>query len=130
MIILKWLSAITWELPQTFFGLLFLIGYKIFLKTNSIYVDGAKVIVPFFNPNNLSSFSLGHFIFLNKEALNEYVYKHECGHSIQSYITGPLYLVVIAIPSIIHWEVCNVEDEWDNYYGVFPENWANYLGGN
>ena len=62
----------------------------------------------------------------------EFTTKHELGHTIQSKYLGPLYLLVIGIPSII-W-VCLrrmipiLRKRYD-YYDVFPENWANKLSG-
>ncbi len=55
---------------------------------------------------------------------------HEWGHSIQSLIFGPAYLLVIGLPSILrgfssHWH--NKNDTWE-YYGGFPENWADKIG--
>ena len=55
---------------------------------------------------------------------------HEYGHTIQSYILGPLYLLVIGLPSILwcgwisNWK-CNQDK---SYYWFYSEKWATYLG--
>ena len=57
--------------------------------------------------------------------------RHEYGHTIQSRMLGPVYLLVIGLPSII-WAGCF--DSWrkkhkKSYYWFYPEAWANKLGG-
>lgn len=57
---------------------------------------------------------------------------HEYGHTIQSVILGPLYLIVISIPSGL-W--CNLSQAAEyrrknkvSYYAFYPEKWADHLG--
>ena len=63
------------------------------------------------------------------------VIKHECGHVKQSKILGPLYLLVIGIPSILHaWlnkYIRMLLEEWRayNYYHFYTEKWANKFMG-
>jgi hypothetical protein len=80
--------------------------------------------------------SLGSFIFIGtnvtmEDAPKSFLVNHEYGHSLQSAILGPLYLLVIGLPSII-W--ANFFGDWrkrnnKNYYWFYPERWANRLGG-
>jgi hypothetical protein len=63
--------------------------------------------------------------------------KHERGHSRQSLIFGPLYLLVIGVPSAVFnnlWDrVFHTDwprarrEQW--YYKRYPEKWADMLGG-
>ena len=83
----------------------------------------------------ISGVSLGQYIFLADD--NLITIKHEHGHSIQSRRYGPLYLIVVGIPSA----VCN--NLWDRlfhkswpaqrrhewYYSRWPEKQADRLGG-
>jgi hypothetical protein len=79
--------------------------------------------------------SLGCFIFVNANRGEEYlngVTVHEFGHTIQSLIFGPLYLLIVGVPSYI-W--CNGkknialrQEKGLKYCSRFPENWANRLG--
>ena len=94
-----------------------------------------------------SSLSLGEFIFVSDDPLFYYsaekerlsredfytqIKVHEYGHTIQSLILGPLYLLVVGITSII-WAtlpyfVKKREKNGISYFAVFPENQANRLG--
>lgn len=79
------------------------------------------------------SVSLGMLVFLSEsgsEKARRKVLTHEYGHCIQSLILGPLYLLVIGLPSVI----------WAgafggfrarrrvSYYSLYTERWANFLG--
>ena len=75
------------------------------------------------------SVSLGLFVFLSKG--REDVLPHEFGHSIQSLILGPLYLLVIGLPSIIWAGLPACENirrkRRISYYDFYTECWANRL---
>ena len=51
---------------------------------------------------------------------------HELGHHKQSLILGPLYLIVIGIPSLIHAWLWN-PNSGKSYYDFYTEHWANKL---
>ena len=91
-----------------------------------------------------SSMSLGLFVFVTSEPyfapkyegqisvdeLSERLLVHEYGHTIQSLILGPLYLIVIGIPSAL-WGFAGAKkrkDEQIPYGAFFTERWANRLG--
>lgn len=91
-----------------------------------------------------SSVSLGLFVFVAREEPwfekfkgqmeSEEIYSrllvHEYGHTIQSLILGPLYLIVIGIPSTI-WAFLfdkKRKEEQIPYGAFFAEKWANRLG--
>ena len=75
--------------------------------------------------NVKSSMSLGLFVFvtsepyfakkyegqINIEELSKRLLVHEYGHTIQSLILGPLYLIVIGIPSIGNCETRKVRSQ-------------------
>jgi len=59
--------------------------------------------------------------------------KHEFGHSIQSKYFGPVYLLVIGIPSALRVIYSKIyysfrKREWTKYYRGYPEKWADSLG--
>lgn len=54
--------------------------------------------------------------------------KHEYGHSKQSLYLGPLYLIVVGLPSITWAELYKNFKREISYYDVYPENWADKLG--
>ena len=77
----------------------------------------------------LPTMSLGSYIFVNTMSTDIAV-KHSHGHSKQSRILGPLYLVVIGIPSLLHlivYSICGMMGLSWNYYKFYPELWANKL---
>ena len=57
---------------------------------------------------------------------------HEYGHTIQSLIFGPFYLLAVGIPSLVwsFWPalVKKREQERISYFSAYPERWANQLG--
>lgn len=86
------------------------------------------------------SVSLGMFLFVSdkykEKAETAELYKglvaHEYGHSLQSLILGPLYLLIIGIPSFM-WAALPVfrkmrRERRISYYSFYTESWANALG--
>lgn len=81
-------------------------------------------------PNELGSVSLGMFIFVTNIKHEETI-MHEYGHTRQSMLLGPLYLLVIGLPSFI-WAGCfdNYRSKHNkSYYDFYTESWADKLGG-
>jgi hypothetical protein len=84
--------------------------------------------------NYLSGFSLGRYIFLHDEYRTAdfdftAAVRHECGHSIQSRMTGWLYLFVVGIPSVYgNLKARRNPERAERYYQHYPENWADRLG--
>ena len=78
-----------------------------------------------------SAMSLGDYLFVNPMSSQKSI-QHEYGHSKQSDILGPLYLIVIGIPSLLHnivYYICSkIGIKW-NYYSFYTESWANKLVG-
>ena len=132
--VLKEIGLYLWQLPQNLLGLIFIGWYKILsffnegfkttLKYN--YKDSVVRIIPNF-PGGIS---LGRYIFINYNIEN--MKKHEYGHCRQSKRWGPLYLPVPGATSFIHNINCRIKQSRGikyNYYGVWPENEADKLGG-
>lgn len=126
---LKWV----WQFPQN------LIGFLMTRKPEQ--VKEYKDVKVYYTHNTLGcGVSLGNFIILDASFLNskeeETVTKHEYGHHRQSIYLGWLYLIVVGIWSAIRnryhawfhksWDSIKAE-AW--YYGSYPENWADKLGG-
>lgn len=132
--ILQW----TWGILQNVLGLcIFLLNIK---RKHFIY-HGAVVTI-WKCPE--SSMGLGMFIFQSEKALKEKENKfteeeaqrmtrvHEYGHTLQSIILGPLFLLVIGIPSMAWAKIpCfkRYRAEKDvSYFSFYTEKWANSLG--
>ena len=67
-----------------------------------------------------------------KDELSHRLLVHEYGHTIQSLILGPLYLIVIGIPSTL-WGFLPYTNRMRrekkiSYFSFFTERWANELG--
>jgi hypothetical protein len=129
------LPVVIWQLPQIIIALLVLLVLRL---------RGARLTVSSYNRKRLVRFSgfssfgvsLGEYIILPVDCASTTV-SHEYGHCIQSLIFGPLYLLVIGLPSLL----CNniwdrlFHRKWSNearawwYYNRYPEAWADELGG-
>ena len=83
------------------------------------------------NINLPSAMSLGDYLFVNPMSSQKSI-QHEYGHSKQSNILGPLYLIVIGTPSLLHnivdYVCSKIGIKW-NYYSFYTESWANKLVG-
>ena len=128
----------TWGVLQTAIGsVVFLIHHR---APHRMF-HGAIVTVW----RHRSSVSLGMFIFITddpyfynklkdnytKSDLSARLLVHEYGHTIQSLILGPLYLLVMGIPSTL-WgflpSCANKRRRGVSYFSFFTEAWANALG--
>jgi hypothetical protein len=110
-----------WQLPQNIVAIVML---PFLGKRTLIRVD--KYCFAFEAENMSGGISLGNFIFLSSySAIKEETILHEYGHVVDSHIMGPLYLLIIGIPSIL-----NAAFNFTNcYYDWFPEKWANKHAG-
>lgn len=110
-----------WMLPQT---LTSLIGLAIFRNGEWYYNEDAKILVYKVNKGHLfgtACFSSGPIIFVTPEC-SENTIKHETGHSVQSLMFGPLFHIVVSLPSIVRFwikRLCNKSHEW--YLSGWPE---------
>ena len=100
---IKWL----WQFPQNILAI-----YR------EGKADGNTIIV---NSTLPSAMSLGDYLFVNPMSSQKSI-QHECVHSKQSDILGPLYLIVIGIPSllhnIVHYLCSKIGIKW-NYYSFY-----------
>ena len=123
MIWLFRLLQCTWGLPQTLVGLVFFLVYRKSPHERVGSVIGTKW------PRN-DGVSLGLFIFYPADSKS--MRSHEFGHTIQSLIFGPLYLLAVGIPSFT-W--CNHpacqryrREKHVPYSALYCEKWADALG--
>ena len=132
------LIQFTWGMPQTLLGfLIFLIN----IKNKHFFYHGAIIT----ERNVPSSASLGMFVFTttnpmkdkrieNKipdEELSQRLLVHEYGHTIQSLILGPFYLIVMGIPSTLRGFLPYYQKKRNygvSYFSFFTEKWASFLG--
>lgn len=114
-----------WQLPQEIIGSFLVLILK--GKQTKYGITGIYTVPNLFH----SGISLGDYIiFDGRIELSEIDVLHEYGHQLQSRFLGPLYLLIVGIPSLIgniYSRVKNKNDAW--YYSRYPENWADKLGG-
>ena len=123
-----------WQLPQLFVAAIVMLFALVFARD--------KAFIPCKNGNlsvgelrlNLKRnapfcFSLGPII-VTPFRVTDANLKHETGHSVQSLLLGPLYLIVVAVPSVILVSIKRIlhkDNDW--YHSKYPENWADELAG-
>ena len=107
-----------WQLPQNLLGLLIRYIVRAELLYSGLYAWKLR-----------SGLSLGSYIFVNEHCADSTIL-HELGHRKQSRILGPLYLLVIGIPSFL-WASSRQLGLFKSksYYWFYTEKWANKLGG-
>lgn len=141
-----------WQLPQHILALCLMFYFKVTGKEVK-YEKGNLLLNPelalsefeygFYNVKDFrNGVCLGEYIFLDT-SVEPYFEKipytpllHEHGHRIQSRILGPLYLLLVGLPSIIrniYARYClnkkrkSLKDITEWYYSQYPENWADNL---
>ena len=111
-----------WQLPQHVLGLAVIFFSRAYYSRE---YHSSKVYLT----QHAFGVSLGRYIIVFQEA-EESSIRHEYGHSKQSLYLGPLYLVVIGVPSLSMniLSTLNILSP-QRYYRRWPENWADRLGG-
>ena len=107
-----------WQLPQNILGLIV-----------KVVTRAEKEFAGYYYWRFKSGLSLGNYIFINKTALVETA-KHEEGHQKQSLMLGPLYLLVIGLPSFV-WACLKTIGFFKktSYYNFYTEQWTDKLAG-
>lgn len=123
----------TWGLLQTVLG--FLLFLRHIRGPHRIYRGAVVTGWP-----GRGGISLGLYVFVPDSLWREdgdakrdtRILMHEYGHTIQSLILGPLYLLTIGLPSFL-W--CNLpamrrrrKEQGISYYAFYTERWADALG--
>ena len=116
-----------WQLPQHLLAILY-IGYLV-MMCKDLGVDSRykqAIVIPCVMRGAVT---LGCYVFVGLNSEYRKTVKHELGHTIQSKILGPLYLIVIGIPSITYCGLRRIFSSLrkKNYYNFFSEKSADYL---
>ena len=111
-----------WQLPQNICGVV----YKLFCRPSyKQNIDGVRV---YETNSKQGSVSLGNYVFITQRSRDKvFTLKHELGHTIQSKMLGPLYLLVIGLPSVCWLLYRRQFCRHINYYWFYTEAWANKL---
>lgn len=121
--IIRHAILILWQLPQVVLG--GLVALYLTAQDKAVYNDQTG----FWNWHKTSGLSLSeYFIFVNKYA-PDFIESHEEGHALQSIALGPLYLIVIGLPSLI-WAGLKSLGFFRSvsYFAFYTEKWANAWG--
>ena len=116
-----------WQLPQHIVALIYF-GYLV-MMCKDLGVDSRYKQATVIPCIMRGAVTLGNYVFVGLNSEYRKTVKHELGHTIQSKILGPLYLIVIGIPSITYCGLRRVFPSLrkKNYYNFFSEKSANYL---
>ena len=120
----------TWGLPQNLVGGVLYLWYRAKGCPHFRYQGASGVIWD----RKAGSMSMGRFLFMhpswtpeNRDLLN-----HEYGHTIQSLMLGPTYLLAVGVPSILWAGLPRFKqmrrEGRRSYYSVYPEKQASSLG--
>ena len=116
-----------WQLPQHIVAIIYF-GYLV-MMCKDLGVDSRykqAIVIPCVMRGAIT---LGNYVFVGLNSEYKETVKHELGHTIQSKILGPLYLIVIGIPSITYCGLRRIFPSLrkKNYYNFYTEKWANNL---
>ena len=115
-----------WQILQNIVGLIYLPFAGV------SYREKIGDVLVFETESTNGSVSLGNLVFISKHTrYPERTLRHELGPSKQSQYLGPLYLLIIGLPSLL-WVVARMMSRTlrkKDYYSFYTEKWANELAG-
>lgn len=133
---IKQILLFIWQLPQNILGLILFWWYKrISTRTHRDIYKGVNYL---FTDKIEGAISLGNYVIVNyihhsyrhsHWEDSEKVIKHEYGHTRQSLMFGPLYILLIGYQSIIHAGFHRFLCHGKDYHHFWTEKWADKLGG-
>ena len=106
-----------WQLLQNIIAIIIILLFNLKFLHN---IKNCKV----FEISCMDGMALGNYIFINPKCNEGILLRHEYVHCIQSLYLGPLYLIIIFIPSFIWY---TMDQSLENYYNFYTEKWANWL---
>lgn len=123
MLALYYLLQLSWGLLQNILGFIL----WLFISHDECYFYHGAYVKRW---HHHSSLALGLFIFYGHH--DERILVHEYGHTIQSIILGPFYLLIIGIPSLL-WATLPYfkhlrKKKHISYYSLYCERSASKLG--
>lgn len=116
-----------WQIPQSLTGLVMLLYFKLF--GGAELISCRKLCLCYKAKNMRGGISLGNFAFVSPSlSKDEASIAHEqLGHTWDSKLMGPLYLIIVGLPSIIHAWLYDYKKSC--YYDFFTEKLANKHAG-
>lgn len=127
--ILFYLLQFTWGLPVNLVGLAAFLCCRRRRLRRGAFHNGVVTYLP----GDRGGLSLGIFIFLSVQSAQESrrLCVHEYGHTVQCLVLGPLYWLVIVLPSAIwfHFFAGYRRKHRIPYDALYCERWATAWGG-
>jgi len=128
---LFYLVEFTWAILQNLVGG---IAYLILSRKHK-HERFHNSFITYVEKKGFGGVSFGIFIFINPGKKEDWLHDsriHEYGHTIQSLFLGPVWFLVIALPSVI-WcgmpALIKYREKQDvSYYWLFCEGWSNLWG--
>lgn len=127
--IIKEILFYIWQLPQNLLGLVFILFMKPY-----VLKEKYKGITYIVSKKMSGGITLGNYVILSNsykdKNKHQKVWDHEYGHTRDSRIFGPIYLIAIGLPSLIWaWMYGTVIKPTHNgYYKFYTERRADRLG--
>ena len=121
--ILLFILSFIWQLPQSLLGAIMLLYFKI--NGGVKLISYKKLCLAYEAAKMNGGISLGNFAFLSPRSAKskESIAHEQLGHTVQSKILGPLYLIVIGLPSLLNASF----DFTKCYYDFYTEKNANFF---
>lgn len=92
---------IVWQLPQVVLGAITSIVFMPFLDKIVYHPKAPLAAILIFKKLPFSGVALWPFIMLKEEHYNDEIIEVEYQHCIQSLVFGPLYLILVGVPSVL-----------------------------
>lgn len=126
-----------WQLPQNIVGFFVVLLVKAQQNTFVTKTTTSSERTLVYDSPWGNAVSLGHFIIIDLRYYGRLTVLHESGHCVQSRLLGPLYLIVVGIPSLVRNIYSRIYinkklsygDAYDWYYSGYPEKQADKLAG-
>lgn len=125
--VLFYLIQFTWGLPVNLVGLILFLCFRGRFRSER-FCNGIATCLP----RLAGGFSLGIFLFIGAAGTADSpgLCAHEYGHTVQCLLLGPLYWLVVALPSVI-W--CHGFSNYRRKHGIaydalYCERWATAWG--
>lgn len=124
--VLWYVIDMLWQLPQTMVAICYYWYLEMNDKLMMVYEETDEHGI--YVKSTPGSVTLGPYIFLSPKAGARTI-RHESGHVRQSRYLGPLYLIVIGIPSMVWAMTYKRLAPGRSYFWFYTERWADRLAG-
>lgn len=125
-----------WQILQNIIGLILIAWYKpqrMHKLDNGVEIHYSHKMTGGISLGNYCIVNTGHYRKDINESMKRDTVRHEAiGHTMQSRMLGPLYLIVIGLPSLIWcilYDLTVIPYTKNGYYKFYTEKWADRLAG-